>query len=143
TEGEHVGVRSDTGEAEEIPRAPDRSPAFEDRERLGWTSLLKPVGRVDPRDPSPDDQDVNVFHRHKPPQGSRAAPSLPLYPGRGCSVAATGVHARRRLTDSAPTGAPASAPIWWPPSPTVRMISSESCVSCCAPPGSPTSETSF
>jgi hypothetical protein len=61
-EREHVRVRSHARIAEQVPGAADDVPGLEDRVRLGRERGLQVMGRADPGQPRPHDQDVTVFN---------------------------------------------------------------------------------
>ena len=61
-EGEHVRVRADAREAEQVPGAPDGVTGLEDRERAPRMRGLQPMGGPDAREARSDDQDVHIVH---------------------------------------------------------------------------------
>src|SRR5579871_60033 len=61
----HVGIRTDSRIAEEIPGAADRAAPFEDRKALLRAFLREVPGRTDPGKPGTHDQDIHMInHRN-------------------------------------------------------------------------------
>ena len=71
-EREHVRVRSDAGEAEQVPRPADRVARLEDREGLARAALPQPAPGADTGETGSDDQDVDVLGCHDQPDASLA-----------------------------------------------------------------------
>ena len=60
-EREHVRVRADAREAEQVPGAPDRVARLEDRERLARAALLHAAAGPDTGEAGPHDQNIDVL----------------------------------------------------------------------------------
>ena len=68
-EGEHVGVRTDAGVAEEVPGPADGVARLEDRVRLARQLVLEVVRRADPGQAGTDDQDIEMVAGHESGEG--------------------------------------------------------------------------
>ena len=61
TEGVQIGVRADTGIAEQVPRPSGGAAGLQDRVALSRVFGLQVVGRADARDPGADDEHIDVL----------------------------------------------------------------------------------
>src|SRR5262249_62248724 len=93
-EREHVGVRADPGIAKQVPRAADRIAGLEERETLARTFCLEAVRSADSRQPSTDDQHIEVVG-HEP----AFLPSMGGDPGP--PMIAAFLRCRYQITDTA------------------------------------------
>ena len=57
----HVRVGANAGEAEQVPGSPKRVPLLQDGEALGWAVGFHEAGRPDAREPSPDNEHVDLL----------------------------------------------------------------------------------